>query len=121
MRDSIRVGDQVLFYHSRVEPIGIIGIAVVSRAGYPDPYAFEPSHKYFDPKSKKESPTWYGVDVKFREKFSDTITLAELKQTPGLEKMMVIQKGARLSIQPVSKKEFEIVLKLAKKKEKKSE
>jgi len=96
-----------------VEPLGVVGIAKITKSGYPDPFAFEPSHKYFDPKSKKESPTWYGVDVTLVEIFPRTVTLKEIKETKGLEKMMVAQKGARLSIQPVSEKEFKIIQKLS--------
>lgn len=113
LRDEIQKDDLVLFYHSRVEPIGVVGIAIVTKSGYPDPYAFDPQHKYFDPKSKKEKPTWYGVDVKFREEFPRCVTLKEIKAHKGLADMMVAQKGARLSIQPVKEKEFEIIRKLA--------
>ncbi|NCN09868.1 MAG: EVE domain-containing protein [Leptospira sp.] len=113
LRDTIQKNDLVFIYHSRVEPLGVVGIAKITKSGYPDPFAFEPSHKYFDPKSKKESPTWYGVDVTLVEIFPRTVTLKEIKETKGLEKMMVAQKGARLSIQPVSEKEFKIIQKLS--------
>lgn len=115
LRDSIQKDDLVLFYHSRVEPIGIIGIAKVTKSGYPDPHAFDPNSDYFDPKSKIESPTWYGVDVTYVKEFSRTITLKEIKTIKGLEEMMVAQKGSRLSIQPVRKKEYDTILKLAEK------
>lgn len=113
LRDEVKKGDLVLFYHSRVEPIGVVGIAKITKDGYPDTYAFDPNHKYFDPKSKKENPTWYGVDVTFLEEFPRCVSLKEIKETKTLSKMMVAQKGARLSIQPVTEKEFEIVKKLA--------
>lgn len=112
LRDSIQKEDLVFIYHSRIEPLGIVGIAKVTKAGYPDPFAFDKNHKYFDPKSKLEAPTWYGVEVTFVEKFSRTITLKEMKETTGLDKMMLTQKGSRLSIQPVSEKEFKIIQKL---------
>ncbi len=105
----------MLFYHSRVEPIGVVGIAKVTKSASPDPYAFDPNHKYFDPKSKKESPTWYGVEVTFLEEFPRCVTLKEIKSTKGLENMIVAKKGARLSIQPVTLKEFEIICKLGRK------
>jgi predicted RNA-binding protein with PUA-like domain len=109
LRDDVKKGDLVLFYHSRVEPIGVVGIARVTKDGYPDPYAFDPQHKYFDPKSKPESPTWYGVDVQFLEKWERTITLQEIKSNPLLAAMVVAQKGARLSIQPVTEEEYKII------------
>ena len=81
LRDTIQKNDLVFIYHSRVEPLGVVGIAKITKSGYPDPFAFEPSHKYFDPKSKKESPTWYGVDVTLVEIFPRTVTLKEIKET----------------------------------------
>lgn len=112
LRDDLKVGDPVLFYASNAEPSGVTGLAEVSRAGYPDPYAFQAGHKYFDPKSDPENPTWYMVDIRFVEKFPEIVPLAVLKETRGLAKMMVTQKGSRLSVQPVTKKELEIVTKL---------
>ena len=116
MRDDMKVGDGVLFYASNAEPSGVTGLAAISRAGYPDPYAFQKGHKYFDPKSDPESPTWIMVDLRFVEKFAEIIPLATLKETPGLEKMVVTQKGSRLSVQPVTQEEFEIVKRLGRKK-----
>jgi predicted RNA-binding protein with PUA-like domain len=116
MRDDMKPGDGVLFYASNAEPSGVTGVAEISRAGYPDPFAFEEGHKYFDPKSDPENPTWYMVDLRFVEKFPDVIPLAALKETRGLADMMVVQKGSRLSVQPVTRKEFDIVVKLGRKK-----
>jgi len=116
MRDEMNVGDGVLFYASNADPSGVTGLAEIVREGYPDPFAFQKKHKYFDPKSNPEKPTWYLVDVGFVAKFREIIPLATLKETPGLEKMMVTQKGSRLSVQPVTKAEFDIVSKLGKKK-----
>ena len=116
LRDDMKVGDGVLFYASNAEPSGVTGVAEVSREGYPDPYAFEKGHKYFDPKSDPDNPTWYMVDVRFVEKFPEIVPLAELKATKGLETMVVTQKGSRLSVQPVTRKENEIVLKLGRRK-----
>lgn len=114
LRDDARVGDLVLFYHSNTEPIGVAGVAKVVRAGYPDPFQFDVKNKYFDPKSKPENPTWITIDVGFVEKFAEVVPLATLKTMPGLEKMVVTQRGSRLSVQPVTKDEFEIVRKLGK-------
>jgi predicted RNA-binding protein with PUA-like domain len=116
MRDDMKPGDGVLFYASNAEPSGVTGVAEISRAGYPDPFAFEEGHKYFDPKSNPANPTWIMVDLRFVEKFSDVIPLAALKETRGLADMMVVQKGSRLSVQPVTRKEFDIVVKLGRKK-----
>jgi len=116
MRDDMRVGDGVLFYASNAEPSGVTGLAEISREAYPDPFAFQKGHKYFDPKSDPENPNWVMVDIRFVAKFAEIIPLATLKETPGLEKMVVTQKGSRLSVQPVTKEEFEIVKRLGQKK-----
>jgi predicted RNA-binding protein with PUA-like domain len=118
MRDDMKKGDGVLFYASNAEPSGVSGIAEVSKPGYPDPYAFQEGHKYHDPKSDPDNPTWYMVDIRFVERFPEVIPLSTLKETPGLENMVVNQKGSRLSVQPVTKEEFEIVRKLGRKKKK---
>jgi predicted RNA-binding protein with PUA-like domain len=112
MRDDMKVGDGVLFYASNAEPSGVTGVAEIAREAYPDPYAFEKGHHYYDPKSDPENPTWYTVEIRFVEKFPEIVSLAELKEAKGLKDMVVTQKGSRLSVQPVTKKEFEIVLKL---------
>ena len=115
MRDDMKPGDGVLFYASNAEPSGVTGLAEIARGGYPDPYAFQEGHKYYDPKSDPDNPTWMMVDVRFAETFPDIVPLAVLKETPGLKDMMVTQKGSRLSVQPVTKKEFDIVVKLGRK------
>lgn len=112
MRDDMKPGDGVLFYASNAEPSGLTGLAEISREGYPDPYSFEEGHKYFDPKTDPENPTWYMVDIRFVERFPEIVPLGVLKETRGLDKMMVTQKGSRLSVQPVTKKEFEICCRL---------
>jgi predicted RNA-binding protein with PUA-like domain len=113
LRDDIAVGDLVLYYHSRVEPIGVAGVARVVRAGYPDPFQFEPGHRYEDPKATPETPRWYAVDVQFVERFPAVLPLATLKATPACQDMMVVQRGARLSIQPVTMGELAAVRRLA--------
>lgn len=115
MRDDMRVGDGVLFYASNAEPSGVVGVAAISRAAYPDPFAFERGHTYFDPKSDPANPTWYTVDVRFVERFPAIVSLARLREEPGLESMVVLQKGSRLSVQPVTRPEFERVVKLGRK------
>jgi predicted RNA-binding protein with PUA-like domain len=115
MRDEMQVGDGVLFYASNADPAGVTGLAEIARAGYPDAFAWKKGHKYFDAASTPEKPLWYSVDIKFVERFSGIVSLETLKSTPGLEEMVVTKKGSRLSIQPVSKREFEIVTKLGRK------
>jgi predicted RNA-binding protein with PUA-like domain len=112
MRDQMQEGDGVLFYASNAEPPGVTGLATIARAGYPDHFAWKNGHKYFDEAGSAESPVWYMVDVGFIERFPAIVTLDTLKHTPGLEKMVVIQKGSRLSVQPVTPDEYEIVVKL---------
>ena len=110
MRDDMRVGDGVLFYHSRVQPMGIYGVAEVVRQAYPDETAFDPADPHYDAKSDPGDPTWMMVDIGFVGTFEQPLTLAALQQTPALEKMMVIQRGSRLSVQPVSRQEWDIVM-----------
>ena len=113
MRDDMKLGDLVLFYHSSTDPAAIVGIAEVVREGYPDDTAFDRKDPHFDPKSKRDAPTWMMVDLRAREALPRPVTLAELRGVKGLEKMVLLQKGSRLSVQPVSEKEFEIVCRLA--------
>ncbi len=108
----MRVGDDVFFYHSSAQPMGIYGVAQVVREAYPDHTAFDPSDQHYDPKSDAANPTWMMVDVGYVGTFKEPITLATLKQTPGLEKMLVIQRGSRLSVQPVTPQEWHIVMRL---------
>ncbi len=118
MRDDMQEGDGVLFYASNANPSGVTGLATIARAGYPDQFAWKNGHKYFDPSSRADAPTWYMVDIAFAERFPDIISLEALKSTKGLEKMMVTQKGSRLSVQPVTKAEFDIVCRLGRQKAK---
>ena len=109
MRDDMKVGDRVLFYHSGAEPPGVAGVAEVARAAYPDHSALDPADPHYDPKSRADAPTWMMVDVRAVERFPRLVTLAELRATPGLEGMVLLQRGSRLSVQPVRPEEFEIV------------
>jgi predicted RNA-binding protein with PUA-like domain len=114
MRDDMRVGDEVLFYHSSCTPAGIVGIAVIDKAASQDPGALNPHSKYYDAKATPDKNPWVLVHVRFKKEFKPMVTLQELHQVPGLEKMLVIKKGMRLSIQPVTSEEFAIIQKLAK-------
>lgn len=109
MRDNMKIGDIVLFYHSSCEVPGIAGIAKVCKESHPDPSQFDKKSEYFDEKSTKENPRWYMVEVEFVKKLSKIITLQDLKNTNGLESMPVVQKGSRLSINPVTAKEYKII------------
>ncbi len=106
MRDSMKLGDEILFYHSSTRPPGVAGLAVVASAPYPDPAQFDSRSDYYDPKSQKEDPRWILVDVKFKEKFPKLVTLESMKNEAILAQMKVLQKGSRLSITPVTKEEF---------------
>ncbi|MCC6573464.1 MAG: EVE domain-containing protein [Planctomycetes bacterium] len=112
LRDEIKPGDGVLFYASSADPTGVSGIAEVSKGGYPDPTAFKKGHAYFDPKSKKDNPTWFVVDIRFVKKLPAVVTLDQLKAEPALKNMMVVRKGSRLSVQPVTEAEWNTVLKM---------
>jgi len=112
MRDQMQEGDGVLFYASNAKPSGVTGLATVVRRGYPDPSAWTKGHPYFDADSDPDDPTWFMVDIGFVERFDDVVSLETLKATPGLEKMMVTQKGSRLSVQPVARGEYDIVVRL---------
>ena len=112
MRDGMRPGDKVFFYHSNCAETGIAGIAEVASDAYPDPSQFDGKSKYFDPKSSREEPRWMLVDVKFVKKFKRTITLDELKGHEALEDMQLLRKGNRLSVMPVGASEWKYILAL---------
>lgn len=112
MMKDMAIGDQVFFYHSNAEPPGIAGLATVSKLAVPDPLQFDKKSEYYDKKATLEKPTWYCVEVKFKKKFKRIFTLAEIKADKNMKNMMVIQKGSRLSINPVDKKDFEYILSL---------
>ncbi|MGE9291375.1 MAG: EVE domain-containing protein [Puniceicoccales bacterium] len=114
MRDEMKVGDKILFYHSNCKVPGVVGLAEVASEPYPDRTAFDSSSKYFDEKSDPAKPRWILVDVRFQEKFPRTVSLAEMKETPALNEMKILQRGNRLSITPVAKPEFDLIVKLAK-------
>ncbi len=112
MRDDMKIGDQVFFYHSNCDEPGIVGIMEVVRESYPDFTAFDPDDKHFDPKSDPNNPRWFMVDIKFIRKLSRTISLKELKQKPELEDFPLVRRGNRLSIMPVTKQQWDFILSL---------
>lgn len=114
LRD-MKKGDMVLFYHSSIKIIGVVGIATVAREAYPDPTQFDAKSYKFDPKSSKDNPRWSAIDIQFEEKFSEPLTLAQIKNDPFFDDMLVVQKGMRLSVQPVLKNHFNKILKLRRK------
>lgn len=113
MRDEMSIGDMVLFYHSSCEVPGIAGLARVCKESHPDPTQYDSKSEYYDPKATKDNPRWFMVEVEFVEKFDRVVTLNEIKSKKELANMPVVQKGSRLSINPVTKDEFQIITKLA--------
>lgn len=113
MRDEMAVGDLAFFYHSNTKPPGVAGIMRIHRTGVADPTQFDPASRYHDPKSDPADPRWICVEVEYVETFPELVPLEVLKSTPGLEDMAVVQRGQRLSVQPVTEAEWEIVLGLA--------
>ena len=112
MRDDMKIGDGVLFYHSSCKEPGVVGTARVASKPYPDPVQFDKKSRYFDPKSDKDDPRWILVDIEFVSKLSRTISLTEIKAQKSLKDMILTRRGNRLSIMPVSKKHWDKVLSL---------
>jgi len=113
MRDDMSVDDGVLYYHSNAKPMAVVGIARICKEGYPDQTQFDKRSKYYDEGSDPADPRWYHVDVEFVGKAKEPVTRDMLKDEPKLEDMMLLQKGSRLSVQPVTRAERRIVLKMA--------
>ncbi len=113
LRDDIQVGDRVFFYHSNAKPMAIVGTAKVVKAGYPDHTAFDPNDHHFDPKSDPDNPTWYMVDIELIQKLPNPVTRDELRDDETTSGMMLLQRGSRLSVQPVSEKEWKAIHRLA--------
>jgi predicted RNA-binding protein with PUA-like domain len=109
---SMSVGDQVLFYHSNADPPALVGIAEVVKTAYPDPTQFDRKHKHYDPASDPARPRWEMVDIKYVRKFARPLTLNELRKETKLKGMVLLQKGSRLSVQPVSPSEWKHILSL---------
>lgn len=112
MRDDMQQGDQIFFYHSNCAVPGIVGIMEVTGKSYPDPTAFDPQSKYFDAKSSPVQPRWFLVDVKYVRHTRRTISLSELREHDFLENMQLLRKGNRLSIMPVTKDQWDYILRL---------
>lgn len=114
MRDEMKAGDQVFFYHSNTEEPGIVGIAEVVREAYPDPTAFDPEAKYYDPKSDPDAPRWFVVDVRYRRHLKRNIPLTELKQYADgpLDGFPLVRRGNRLSVMPVTREQWAFILSL---------
>ncbi len=109
MRDQMRVGDRVFFYHSSCKEPGIAGIAEVSKLAYPDATQFDPGSKYFDPKATPQNPRWFNVDVRFVKK-TRFVSIKELRGYPELATLRILQKGSRLSITPVDPAEWDFIV-----------
>lgn len=112
LRDEIKVGDRVLFYHSNIPEPAVVGIAEVVRAGYPDFTAWDPQSDHFDPRSTPEKPAWYMVDVRFVRELPRPVTLSEMKELPELADLPLLHRS-RLSIQPVSESAWSVILRIA--------
>ncbi|MQF95153.1 MAG: EVE domain-containing protein [SAR202 cluster bacterium] len=112
MRDDMKVGDEILFYHSNAKPMAVVGIATVVREGYDDFHGLDHNDMHYEPKATAENPIWSMVDIKGVRELGRPVTLAEIKENPKLQDMLLIRKGMRLSIQPVTKEEFDEVVSL---------
>lgn len=112
MRDEMKIGDQAFFYHSNCEQPGIVGIAKIVKESYPDHTAFDKTDNHYDPKSDKKNPRWFMVDVKFVKQFKNTISLKAIKENKVLADMKLVQRGNRLSVMPVTNKEWTNILKM---------
>jgi predicted RNA-binding protein with PUA-like domain len=115
MRDQMQVGDGVLFYHSGKKP-QVVGTARVVRTGYPDHTAWDPKSNHYDPKSMPENPIWFMVDIQFESEFERPLPLRELRRVAALNDMLLLRRGNRLSVMPVTKKEFQTIVRLGQKK-----
>jgi predicted RNA-binding protein with PUA-like domain len=112
MRDEMKKGDGVFFYHSNADPACIVGTAEVVRGGYPDFTAQDPKDDHFDPKSSEENPIWYMVDIRAAERLSNPLSLKDLRHIKALETMELLKRGSRLSVQPVTAREWEVICKM---------
>jgi len=113
MRDDMKPGDLIFFYHSNANPLAIVGTMKVASEPYPDPSQFDPNSKYFDEKATEENPRWYLVDVKLVEKFDKPVLRDDIKKEESLSDMLLIKRGSRLSIQPVQEHEWNRVMEMA--------
>ena len=114
IRDEIKSGDFIFIYHSVVQPMSIMGIAKVVREAYPDHFAFDNQHKYYDPKSNPDNPSWLMFDVQAVQEFDKPVTMEELKNHPALNDMALLKKGNRMSVQSVTEKDWNYIVNLRK-------
>ncbi|MDA1353484.1 MAG: EVE domain-containing protein [bacterium] len=112
MMNDMALGDKVLFYHSNTTPPGVVGLAEVCKLAYPDYFAWDVDSKYFDPKSTKENPRWFMVDIAYKGHLKSPVSLDAIKKEPSLIDMLVIRRGMRLSIQPVTQFEYNKIIKM---------
>jgi predicted RNA-binding protein with PUA-like domain len=109
---TMKVGDEIIFYHSNAKPPGAAGVGVISKQAEPDPTQFDVKSDYYDPKSSPDKPRWFCPTVKFKSKFKSLVPISELREMKGLEEMLLLKKGSRLSVTPLSDKEFKLILKM---------
>ncbi len=112
LRDAMKKGDRVLIYHSSADPPAVVGEAEIAREGYPDPTQFDRKDDHFDPDSAPDEPRWYQVDVRALRKLPKEVPLPLIRETPALRKMALVQRGQRLSVQPVTEAEYEAIVAL---------
>ena len=112
MRDEMQVGDGVLFYHSNAKPPAVVGTAKIVGPAYPDPSAWDPTSKYYFPKGAPDNPVWLMVDIQGEAQFARPVTLQEIRQNPDLQNMLLVRRGMRLSIQPVTREEWDEIVSL---------
>ncbi len=115
IRDDMKKGDKVLFYHSNTDPNAVVGVCEVVKESYADHTQFDPDDKHYYPSSKPENPVWFMVDIKLINIFKNQVTLSEIKNNPKLKNMRLVQKGGRLSVMPITKEEFNVVVAMSKK------
>ena len=114
IRDDMKEGDKVLFYHSNAKPNAVVGICEIVKEAYPDFTAFDPDNKHFDPKSKTDEPSWFMVEIKLIKKFKKEVTLEEIKNNTKLKKKRLVKRGNRLSVFPIEKAEFDEIVNMSK-------
>ena len=110
MRDDMQIGDGILFYHSSAKPMAVVGLASIVGSAVPDTTAFDPAEKHYDPKSDPANPAWLMIDIQGERELDRPVTLQEIKDNPKLQGMLLVRKGMRLSIQPVTEEEWEEVI-----------
>jgi predicted RNA-binding protein with PUA-like domain len=113
IRDEMKIGDEVLFYHSNNEPNAVVGVCEVVKEAYPDHTQFDPKHVHYDPKTDKKNPPWFMIDIMLTSRLKKPVTLEDIKSNPKLSNMRLVQRGNRLSVMPVIKDEYKEILKMS--------